>query len=106
MGERRGQGVEGWRGDGEGRWLARCPYVPPSHFLPLPCFFYLLSVPMLMSRDVQGDKDRKRERGIHKHGFLLSSLFSGQRNPAIISANFQNSESYTQKHYLVLNVVS
>lgn len=52
MGERRGQGVEGMEGAG---WL---PTDTPSS-LPLPCFFYLLSVPMLMSCDVQGEVGRE-----------------------------------------------
>lgn len=52
MGERRGQGVEGMEGAG---WL---PTDTPSS-LPLPCFFYLLSVPMLMSCDVQGEMGRE-----------------------------------------------
>lgn len=53
------------------------PTHTPSHFLPLPCFFYLLSVPMLMSRDVQGDKDRESERERGRQSFSLHRLFSG-----------------------------
>lgn len=52
MGERRGQGVEGIEGAG---WL---PADTPSS-LPLPCFFYLLSAPMLMSCDAQGETGRE-----------------------------------------------
>lgn len=52
-----GRRMEGRRDVGER--LAGCPYIPhrPSS-LPLPRFFYLLSVvPMLMSCDVHGEND-------------------------------------------------
>lgn len=64
---------------GGGGQLAGCPCIPPSlppSSLPLPCFFYLLSVPMLMSCDVQGAIDREGGRG--RHGSLLSGFFSGR----------------------------
>ncbi len=72
-GGRRMEGCEGRGGD----WLAA--HVYPSSPLPLPCFFYLLSVPMLMSCDVQGEIDREGGRGRHRQSkvSLLPRLFSG-----------------------------
>lgn len=75
-----GRRMEGCRGGetGEGDWLAAHvhPPLPPSS-LPLPCFFYLLSVPMLMSCDVRGGRER-RQAALSEHPPPPSCLFSGQ----------------------------
>lgn len=68
----------------EGGWLAAHVYPPPLSLLPLPCFFYLLSVPMLMSCDVQGrDPQGGRETQKGEKSTLLVLRVETQ-NPLIV----------------------